>query len=162
MRIAIVAAMGENRAIGLGNGLPWRMPADLKYFKSLTMGHHLIMGRKTFDTVGKPLPGRPTIVVTRQPDLAIEGVTVVNSLDAALELVSEMDEVFIAGGAEIYRLALEVADRIYLTLIHHSFDADTFFPAFDESQWRLVSRTDYAADEKNPHPYSFLIFDRAA
>lgn len=162
MRISIVAAMGANRAIGLGNGLPWRMPADLKYFKSLTMGHHLIMGRKTFDTVGKPLPGRPTIVVSRQRSLGIDGVTVANSLDQALNLVKEVEEVFIAGGAEIYRLALDVADRIYLTLIHHSFDADTFFPTFDESKWQVVSRTDCEADEKNPYAYSFLIFDRAS
>ncbi len=161
MSISIIAAMGSNRVIGRGNGLPWNLPADTRFFKETTRGHPVIMGRKTFDTMGKPLPGRRNIVVTRQSDLEIPGAEIVSGLEEALKLVDVVnDEVFIIGGAEVYRLGLGLADRMYLTLVHDSFEGDTFFPEFDESQWVVVSREDHEADERNPHAFSFLTYER--
>lgn len=161
MSIAIIAAMAANRVIGKGQGLPWNLPADTRFFKETTRGHPVIMGRKTFDTLGKPLPQRRNIVISRQADLRIPGAEVVSSLEEALRLVDDSrEEVFIIGGAEIYRMALDLADRMYLTLIHESFEGDTYFPEFDESQWVEVSRRDHPADEHNPHAFSFLTFER--
>ncbi|MEJ2078959.1 MAG: dihydrofolate reductase [Acidobacteriota bacterium] len=162
MSISIIAAMGTNRVIGRGNGLPWNLPADTRFFKETTRGHPVIMGRKTFDTMGKPLPGRRNIVITRRPHLEIPGAEVVSSLEAALSLVNvQEEEVFIIGGSEIYEMALAIADRMYLTLIHESFEGDTFFPEFDESDWVVVSRRDHEADERNPHAFSFLTYERS-
>ncbi len=162
MSISIIAAMGTNRVIGRGNGLPWNLPADTRFFKETTRGHPVIMGRKTFDTMGKPLPGRRNIVITRRPHLEIPGAEVVSSLEAALSLVNvQEEEVFIIGGSEIYEMALAIADRMYLTLIHESFEGDTFFPEFDESDWVVVSRRDHQADERNPHAFSFLTYERS-
>ena len=162
MSISIIAAMGTNRVIGRGNGLPWNLPADTRFFKETTRGHPVIMGRKTFDTMGKPLPGRRNIVITRRPHLEIPGAEVVSSLEAALSLVNvQEEEVFIIGGSEIYAMALAIADRMYLTLIHESFEGDTFFPEFDESDWVVVSRRDREADERNPHAFSFLTYERS-
>jgi dihydrofolate reductase len=162
MSISIIAAMGTNRVIGRGNGLPWNLPADTRFFKETTRGHPVIMGRKTFDTMGKPLPGRRNIVITRRPHLEIPGAEVVSSLEAALSLVNvQEEEVFIIGGSEIYEMALAIADRMYLTLIHESFEGDTFFPEFDESDWVVVSRRDREADERNPHAFSFLTYERS-
>ena len=162
MSISIIAAMGTNRVIGRGNGLPWNLPADTRFFKETTRGHPVIMGRKTFDTMGKPLPGRRNIVITRRPHLEIPGTEVVSSLEAALSLVNvQEEEVFIIGGSEIYEMALAIADRMYLTLIHESFEGDTFFPEFDESDWVVVSRRDHEADERNPHAFSFLTYERS-
>ena len=162
MSISIIAAMGTNRVIGRGNGLPWNLPADTRFFKETTRGHPVIMGRKTFDTMGKPLPGRRNIVITRRPHLEIPGAEVVSSLEAALSLVNvQEEEVFIIGGSEIYEMALAIADRMYLTLIHESFEGDTFFPEFDESDWVVVSRRDHEADECNPHAFSFLTYERS-
>ena len=162
MSISIIAAMGTNRVIGRGNGLPWNLPADTRFFKETTRGHPVIMGRKTFDTMGKPLPGRRNIVITRRPHLEIPGTEVVSSLEAALSLVNvQEEEVFIIGGSEIYEMALAIADRMYLTLIHESFEGDTFFPEFDESDWVVVSRRDREADERNPHAFSFLTYERS-
>lgn len=161
MSISIIAAMASNRVIGRGNGLPWNLPADTRFFKETTRGHPVIMGRKTFDTMGKPLPGRRNIVITRRSDLEIPGAEVVSGLQEALDRVDvEHDEVFIIGGAEIYRLGLGLADRMYLTLIHDSFEGDTFFPEFDESRWVVVSREDHEPDERNPHAFSFLTYAR--
>ena len=142
MRISLIAAMGSNRAIGIDNGLPWRLPADLRRFKALTMGHVLVMGRKTFESVGRPLPGRTNIVVTRRPDYASPGIEVAHSVEDALERAvrSEAAEVFIAGGEEIFRQTLDRADRMHLTWIEKDFPGDTFFPEFDESSWRLTER----------------------
>lgn len=160
MRISIIAAIASNGVIGAGDGLPWHCPADLKFFKRMTMGSYLLMGRKTFETVGKPLPGRKTVVITRQTDYAVEGVLVAFSLDEAIELASGQKEIFIAGGAEIYALALERADRMYLTRIHQAFEGDTYFPKFEEADWELTAKLDYPADEENPCSLSFLTYLR--
>jgi dihydrofolate reductase len=160
MKVSMIAAMGANRAIGLRGSLPWHLPADLRFFKQKTWGHVVIMGRKTFESVGKPLPGRRNLVVSRKDDFRPEGVEVAGSLEEALDLAAGEGEVFICGGAEIYRRALDCADRIYLTLIHQSFEADTFFPEFDPSLWRERERIDRDPDERNPYPYSFVVYER--
>ena len=164
-RITLIAAMARNRAIGLDNRLPWRLPADLKRFKALTPGHAIVMGRKTFDSIGKPLPWRSTIVITRRPDYAPPGVLVAHSLDEALERAREAGEpaeTFVAGGEEIFRLAFELGrgDRIQLTHIDQDFPGDTFFPEFDETAWRLVEREDHPAADTTPFAFSFLVYDR--
>jgi len=160
MTISIIVAIGENHAIGKNNQLLWHMPADLKHFKDITSGRSIIMGRKTFDSVGKPLPKRRNIVVTRQ-DIIIPGCEVVKSIEDGLALCKGEDEVFIGGGAEIYRQAMHLTDIIYLTIIHKIFDADTFFPEIDYKIWKETQREDYLADEKNPYPYSFITLERA-
>jgi dihydrofolate reductase len=137
MIVSIIVAIGENNAIGKNNQLLWHMPNDLKHFKDVTSGRTIIMGRKTFDSVGKPLPKRRNIVVTRQ-DITIPGCEVVKSIEDGLALCKGEDEVFIGGGAEIYKLAMHLTDRIYLTIIHKSFDADTFFPEIDRKEWKEV------------------------
>ena len=136
MIITIIAAMAENRTIGQNNAIPWQLPADLTRFKALTMGHPVIMGRKTYESIGRPLPGRKTIIVTRQPDYRAKGCLVTLDLQSALDLAEGTDEVFICGGGELYRQALPLANRVYLTVVHKEFDGDTFFPElspeFDE------------------------------
>jgi len=159
MTVSIIVAIGENHAIGKNNQLLWHMPNDLKHFKDITSGRTIIMGRKTFDSVGKPLPRRRNIVVTRQ-DITIPGCEVVKSIEDGLALCKDEDEVFIGGGAEIYKLAMHLTDRIYLTVIHKSFDADTFFPEIDKTEWKEVKREDFEPDEKNPLPYSFITLER--
>ncbi|MFI5163156.1 MAG: dihydrofolate reductase [Sphingobacteriales bacterium] len=159
MTISIIVAIGENNAIGKNNQLLWHMPADLKHFKNTTSGHTIIMGRKTFDSVGKPLPNRRNIVVTRQ-DIKIEGCEVVKSIDDAIALCKGEDEVFIGGGAEIYRLAMAKTDKIYLTIIHKMFDADTFFPEINFAEWIETAHEDHQPDEKNKLPYSFITLER--
>jgi len=159
MIVAIIVAIGENNAIGKNNQLLWHMPKDLKHFKDVTSGRTIIMGRKTFDSVGKPLPRRRNIVVTRQ-DITIPGCEVVKSIEDGLALCKDEDEVFIGGGAEIYKLAMHLTDRMYLTIIHQNFDADTFFPEIDYKQWKETAREDYQPDEKNPYPYSFITLER--
>lgn len=159
--ISIAVAVGENYAIGKNNELLWHMPADLKFFKQTTSGHTVIMGRKTFDSVGKPLPNRRNVVITRDTELKIEGAEVVNSLDKALEITkTEEKPVFIVGGAEIYRQALPRTDKLYLTTIHHHFDADTFFPEIDRNEWKVISTETHKADEKNKYDYTFEVLER--
>src|SRR5471030_924596 len=158
MIVSIIVATSENHAIGKSNQLLWHLPGDLKHFKEITSGHTLIMGRKTFDSVGKPLPNRRNIVVTRQP-ITIPGCEVVNSIDAALELCKGEGEVFIGGGAEIYKQAMKLTDRIYLTIVHQHFEADTFFPEIDKSKWKEVSREDHQPDHKNSIAYSFITLE---
>ena len=161
-RISLIAAMARNRTIGIDNRLPWRLPADLKRFKALTRGHTLVMGRKTFESLNGPLPWRTTVVVTRREDYAPAGVLVAHSLAEALERAREVEseEIFIAGGEEIFRLGLDLADRLQLTHIDQDFPGDTFFPEFDASAWRLVEREDHAATEETPFAYSFLVYDK--
>ncbi len=160
MKLSIIAAMSANRVIGSNNDLPWRLPADLKRFKNLTMGHHLIMGRKTFESIGQPLPGRTTIVMTHHTDYAPEGVQVAHSVDQALQMAAGDDEVFVAGGGQIYRQMLPRADRLYLTSIHDEFEGDTDFPEFKESDWQLISEEGHEPDEKNPYTYTFSVYER--
>lgn len=156
MRLSLIAAMASNRVIGRDNALPWRLPPDLKHFKRLTLGHCVIMGRKTFESMGKPLAGRTNIVITRNHEYWPEGVKIAHTVQGALAL-ARGEEVFIIGGAEIYRQTLPVADRLYLTLIEKDFDGDTRFPEYPESEWELVS------EERGQHAdlsYRFLVYDR--
>ena len=161
--IAAIAAIAENGVIGNRGLLPWgRMAHDLQRFKRLTMGHHLLMGRKTWDSLGKPLPGRVMVVITRRDDFAAEGAIVVKSLEDAIRVVEESgdEEPFIAGGAEIYRAAMPRVGRLYLTRIHAAFEGDTVFPEYDPTPWRLREYADYPADQRNPYRYSFRTYDR--
>ena len=160
MRLSIIAAVSANKVIGAHNSLPWNLPADRKRFQELTMGHHLLMGRKTFESIGFVLPGRSTIVITHQPDFHPEGVRVAHSLEEALQLVENDSELFIAGGEEIYRQMLPLADRLYLTYIHEDFEGDAHFPAFNESSWEIISREDRQPDPNNTSPYSFVVYER--
>ncbi|WP_417460125.1 dihydrofolate reductase [Kordiimonas sp.] len=157
--ISMIVAMGENRLIGRDNDLPWHIPADLKFFKATTMGKPMIMGRKTFDSIGRPLPGRRTIVVTRNPDWACEGVEVASSLYDALKLAEGADEVMIVGGAQIYAQALAEADRLYVTEVALSLEGDAYFPEINDAEWGVVSRENHQAEDKNP-AYSFVVYDR--
>lgn len=158
--ISIIVAMAENRVIGVNNTLPWRLPADLKHFRQLTTGHHVIMGRRNYESIGKPLPDRTNIVVTRNPAYQAPGCVIRHSLDDALHIAGNDPEIFIIGGAEIYRQALDKADRIYLTLVHANIAGDTFFPEFDAREWNESSRLRHEADEKNPHACSFVTYER--
>ena len=162
MTISIIVVIGRNNEIGKGNELLCYLPADLKHFKEITSGHTIIMGRKTFDSLPKgPLPNRKNIIVSRNPELKIEGATVYSSLDYALLKLIDEEEVFIIGGAQIYEQALPIADKLYLTRIHASFpEADTFFPSIDIRKWREVSRETHPADEKNPYSFTFLDCER--
>lgn len=159
MTISAVVAIGENNAIGKNNQLLWRLPNDLKHFKQITSGHTVIMGRKTFDSVGKPLPNRRNIIITRQ-QIQIPGCEMVGSVDEALALCAGEEEVFIVGGAEIYRLAMPQTNRIYLTIVHQEFDADAFFPQINYEEWAETEREDHGVDEKHAIPYSFITLQR--
>ena len=162
MIISIIAALGKNNEIGQDNRLLCRLPDDLKRFKEITSSHTVIMGRKTFESLPKgALPNRKNIVVSRNPDLQIEGAMVCSSLDAALLKCLDEEEVFIIGGAQIYRQALPMADKLYLTKIHAAFpEADVFFPEINYKEWREVGREMYLADEKHPYSFSFVEYER--
>lgn len=160
MRLSIIVAMSENRVIGRDNQLPWHLPADLKRFKQLTTGHAVIMGRKTFDSIGKPLPNRRNIIVTRDRDFRAGGIDIAHSLDEAIALARHEEEVFIAGGAEIFREAASGADRIYLTLVHANVEGDVFFPDIDWNEWTLVEDERHEADEAHAYAMSFRRYER--
>ena len=164
MRLSIIAALSTNNVIGRANGIPWRQSTDLKRLKALTMGHHMIMGRKTWESLnGAQLPGRVMVVITRR-ELEVPGLIVVHSLEDAIRVVEESadGEPFIAGGSEIYEQSMHRADRMYLTRVHAEVDGDATFPDFDDvSEWRLVDSEHFEADAKNQYPYSFLTYDRA-
>jgi dihydrofolate reductase len=157
--ITIVVAIAQNHAIGKNNQLLWNLPKDLKHFKDITTGHTVIMGRKTYDSVGKPLPKRRNIIITRQ-DIAIEGCEVVPSIEDALALCADEEEVFIVGGAEIYRQSMHLTNRIYLTIVKKDFEADSFFPPIDDKEWKTIEKEDFEPDEKNPLPFSFITLER--
>ncbi len=152
--------MADNRVIGRDNAIPWHLPADLKRFKALTTSHPLLMGRRTYESIGQPLPNRRTIVLTRDPTYRSPGVEVAHNLDEAFELVASTDEVFVAGGAQIYRATLPRADRVYLTIVHTILEGDTCFPELDSSEWRLEEDMDHTADNRNPHSYTFQRYER--
>ncbi|MDB5121721.1 MAG: dihydrofolate reductase [Sphingobacteriales bacterium] len=160
MKISIVVVADENNAIGKNNQLLCHLPADLKHFKSITTGNTVVMGRKTFDSIGKPLPNRKNIVITRQPNLAIEGCEVVQSLQEAIQSSADNTDVCIIGGAEIYNQSLELTDVIYLTRIHHEFEADAFFPPIDSEIWEQTSIEPHQPDEKNKYSYSFITYNK--
>lgn len=159
-RVSLIVAMAKNRVIGVNNTLPWHLPADLKHFKALTMGHHIVMGRKTYESIGKPLPGRTAVVVTRNADYAPPGVIVASSLEAAIAACGDDAEIFVIGGAELYRQAIALADRIYLTEIDADIDGDAHFTELDRMLWQETGRVSHAPDEKNLHPYQFVVYDR--
>ena len=166
MKIAMIAAVAENNAIGINNKMPWYLPGDLRYFKGITMGKPVIMGRKTFDSLRRPLPGRTNIVITRDKTWQHEGVKVVHSLDDAIALAEDIalingnEEIMVIGGEQIYRMALEKADRLYLTRVYQSFEGDAFFPELDETQWQETSRQDLQSEDDEPLTYSYLVLDR--
>lgn len=162
MIVSAIFSVSENNVIGKGNELPWRMPADLKYFKKTTMGSPVIMGRKSYESIGRPLPGRHNIVLTRDPDYAAEGISVVHTLEEALERAAEDEakEVFIIGGAQIYEMAFDRCDRIYMTVIHTEAEGDVFLPEIDFAEWDLLSEESHASDGKNIHDYTFRIYGR--
>jgi dihydrofolate reductase len=159
--ITIMAAIAENNALGKDNQLIWYLPADLKRFKKTTLNHVVIMGRKTFESLGKPLPNRTNIIITRDKKYKAEGCVVVNSLTKALKVAKNIDEnPFILGGAEIYKQAMPFADKLDLTFVHHKFEADVFFPKIDKKIWKETSQEVFKADDKNKYDYSFLTFER--
>lgn len=163
---SFIVACAENRAIGKDNQLIWHMPNDLKFFKTTTSGHYVIMGRKSYESMGKPLPNRLNVIITRNKDYAVEGALVVHSLEDALQLAADQkqQEVFILGGGEIYRQALDkgLVDRIYLTEIKETFEADTFFPELKEENWKETHREEFQADHLNPHDYAFVTLEKKA
>ena len=166
MKISLIVAMAQNHVIGRNNQMPWHLSEDLQYFKRTTMGKPLIMGRNTFESIGKALPGRTNIVVSRNSAYAATGIQLVNSLDNALQLAAQecsvngASEVMVMGGAQIYTQALALADRLYLTQIHANVEGDTYFPPLIRSQWQEIDREDHTATSNNPYHYSFLVLER--
>ena len=160
MIISLIAAMDKNRLIGSDNGLPWHLPADFKHFKEVTMGKPVVMGRKTFESIGKPLPGRQNIIISRSGYQA-EGVVVVDSIDAALEAVSAADEVMVIGGANFYEQMISRADKMYLTFVDAECKGDAWFPEFRESDWQIVSTTEHLRDEKNKYSFKIVEYKRS-
>lgn len=160
MMISLIVAMAENRVIGKDNELPWHLPDDLKWFKKSTLGKPIIMGRKTWESIGRPLPGRRNIVVSRNPDYHAEGCETVTDLNAVLASTDCLDEVVIIGGAGLYEVALPFVQRIYLTRVHADVDGDTYFPEFDEKLWNLVSEERHEADARHAHAFTFQVLNR--
>lgn len=152
--------MSRNRVIGKGNALPWHLPADLKYFKRITLGKPIIMGRKTFESIGRPLPGRVNIIVTHELAYRADGCTVVHSIDEAISIAQAHEEVMVIGGAKLFEQVLPRAERIYLTEIDEEFAGDIFFPELDRRAWREIQRAAHAPDEQNPYAYSFVVLER--
>lgn len=161
--ITIIAAIGNNNELGKGNDLIWHLPADLQRFKKRTTGHAIIMGRNTFESIGKPLPNRRSIIITRNTSYQKEGCEIVHSLEDAIKLIEDQDDAFIIGGAQIYKEAMEknVVDQLDITKVHQDFDADVFFPTIDSKTWKEVSREDFSPDEKNLYTYSFINYKSA-
>lgn len=161
-RLSLIVAMARNRVIGAGNRIPWHLPAELKLFKAITMGHHIVMGRNTWESIGRLLPGRTTVIVTRQPEYRVDGAIVAPSLDAALQACHGDDEIFVIGGAQLYAAALPRADRLYLTVVDAEVTGDTIMPAFDLNDWQQTASQAFAADAKNPYDYVQTVYDRIA
>jgi dihydrofolate reductase len=162
MIISLVVAASENNVIGKEGKLPWCLPEDMRYFKNITWGMPVIMGRKSFDSLGKPLPGRKNIVITRQPSWKATGTVVVKNLEDAVFVAQETDakEIMVIGGGEIFKIAFERAHRIYITRVRAEVEGDAYFPVIDPAKWKLVSRDDHDADEKNLYAYSFQVWER--
>ena len=162
MKISVIAAMSENRVIGRDGALPWHLPTDLARFKSITIGHSVIMGRKTFESVGQPLPKRRTIVITRNYDYQAAGVFIAHSLDEALDLAAHEDEIFILGGEAVYQIALPRADRLYLTIVHATIQGDTYFPPIEPDQWELIEDSRHEADDRHAYAFTFRRYGRTS
>ena len=163
-KISIIVAIAKNRVIGKDNKMPWHLPADLKHFKKVTYGFPIIMGRKTFESIGKPLPGRKSIIISRQENLSLnfDSVEVVHSFSEAAKVANDYEEAFVIGGSDIYQLALPFAEKIYMTKLDLETEGDTHFPELDTEKWTLVDEEHHQADAKNPHDYSFLIYERTS
>lgn len=161
MIISLIAAVAKNRVIGNRGQITWRLPADLKHFKMVTLGHPIIMGRRTYESIGRPLPERTNIVVTRDPKYRASGCVVVASLEDAFRAAGDAEEVFIIGGGEIYRQALPLAEKLYITSVEAEPEGDVFFPEINPDEWRIVSREDHLKDERNQYDYSFLVYEKS-
>jgi len=161
-RLSMIVAMAKNRVIGAEGKIPWHLPNELQLFKSVTMGHHIIMGRKTYESIGRLLPGRTTVIVTRQRDYAIPGAKIAHTLEEAVALCIGDSEIFVIGGGELYRAAMPMADRLYLTVVDAEPDGDTQMPEFNAAEWRLQSTKQYSRDERHAHDYRFEVHDRVA
>lgn len=157
---SIIVAMAKNRVIGSNNALPWHLPPDLKHFRALTMGHAIIMGRKTYESIGKPLPGRTSVIVTRQPGYQVPGAIVASSVDEALQAGGEDTESFVIGGAELYRQTLGRCQRMYITEIQRDFDGDALFPEFSRDEWRETAREKHRLDDASKLEYHFVVLER--
>ncbi|MCD6038979.1 MAG: Dihydrofolate reductase region [Gammaproteobacteria bacterium] len=162
MFISAIVAMAENYVIGKNNQLPWHLPADLKHFKTITMGKPILMGRKTYESIGKPLPGRCNIVITREKDYHASGCLLAHSIKEALETASESDEIFIIGGALLFQEMLPMTQRLYMTLIHQPFEGDTFFPKLNQKEWQEIERIDHSKEKENGYAYSFIKLERTS
>ena len=162
MIISQIVAVSTNGVIGKDNDLIWRLSSDLKYFKKVTTGHHIIMGRKNYESIGRPLPNRTSVIITRNKDYQADGCVIVNSLSEALNVARDNGETeaCIIGGGEIYNMSLAITDKVYLTEVHEEFEGDTYYPALDKSKWKEVSRDSFKADDKNAHDYSFVVFEK--
>jgi dihydrofolate reductase len=161
MRLSAIVAMSENRVIGVDNTLPWHLPADLQHFKKVTMGKPIVMGRKTYESIGRPLPGRCNIVMTRDITFQAPGCIVVHSMASALEAVpADSVEVFIIGGAELFETMLPSLQRLYVTIVHHDFTGDTYFPLLNMTEWQERECITHAPDDQNKYSYSFIMYDR--
>ncbi|MFH1462257.1 MAG: type 3 dihydrofolate reductase [bacterium] len=160
LKISIIAALGNNRVIGINNTLPWNLPADLKHFHKLTLEKPVIMGQKTFESIGRPLPGRTNIILTRDENFQAENCIIVNSIEKALEAAKGFEEVMICGGVSVYKQFLALADRMHLTLIEGDFKGDAYFPEFDYNDWKEVERLENEPDKENPYKYTFLTLER--
>lgn len=159
-RLSLIVAMAKNRVIGIDGKIPWHLPNELQLFKRMTMGHPIVMGRKTFESIGRLLPGRTTVIVTRQRDYSAPGAVIVHSLDAALACCANDPEIFIIGGGELYRAAMPRADRIYLTVVDSEPAGDTRMPEFDPAQWKIVSTETFSRDARHAYDYRFEVHDR--
>ncbi len=158
--ITIIAAIAKNNALGKNNDLIWHLPADLKRFKKITSGHYILMGRNTFESIGKPLPNRTTIIITRNKNYYKDGCLIAHSIEEAIEMASSEERIFILGGAQIYKEAIEkdLVDQLDITFVHHEFDADAFFPEIDLKKWEEKNRENFKADKKNNYDYSFVSY----
>ncbi|OGM14487.1 hypothetical protein A3A76_05810 [Candidatus Woesebacteria bacterium RIFCSPLOWO2_01_FULL_39_23] len=162
MKVSIIVAVAENNVIGAKNKLPWYLPADLKHFKELTTGHHILMGQKTYESIGKPLPDRVNIILSEDPNYHAKECIVVNSINEGVELAKSENEheFFIIGGASVYKQMLPFTDKIYMTKIHNNFDGDVYFPNIDDKNWREISKESHTKDDKNPFDYDFIILEK--
>ena len=158
--LSLIVAMDRNRVIGAKGGLPWRLPNDLQWFKRCTVGKPILMGRCTWESIGRALPGRPNIVLTSRDDMEAPGATVVHSFEAALEAAAEHEEIMVIGGGILFEETIHLADRLYLTVVHGEFEGDTWFPVFDTGEWTETLREDHEPDQRHAWPYTFLIWER--
>jgi len=160
MIISFIVAMSKNRVIGKDNKLPWDLPADMKHFKDLTMGKPVIMGRKTYESIGRPLPDRTNIIITRDKDYKAEGCIVTSSVEGALDAAGDQEEIMVIGGSQIYKEFLPIANKIYLTIIDEEFEGDAFFPEYNEDEWKIIEKEEHEADKENKFKYTFLTLQR--